>query len=133
MFAAGKACTLLYPSGPSSDPRRNHLFIVLTDPCGPARQVLMVPVCTIATKNYDPTCVLDPGDHPFIKEASYVDYSLARIEAESALQNGVKAGVFIERENVSEALYTRIVKGVRASRFTKRFVKNFLDDSDSKK
>jgi hypothetical protein len=38
---------------------------------------------------YDTTCLLDPGDHPFIKHQSYVVYSKPRVESADTIKHAV--------------------------------------------
>ena len=77
--------TILVPSGPVHDPDKKHLFVVLTDPCPTAGDVLMVNVSTIR-HGHDPACKLFAGDHPFIRRDSFVEYVRARIEAAGKLR-----------------------------------------------
>jgi len=128
MFAAKRLATLLYPSGSISDPSRHHLFVLLTDPFGPAAQVLMACVCTIV-EGSDDSCLLKNGDHDFIKHDTYVAYGFCRIESVKALVNGLAKGIFVEKGNISEAVYKRIIAGLRKSPFTKPFVVDFLKET----
>ncbi len=72
-------------SGPDHDPDRMHLFVVLTDPlCNfddGIRKVLLVSLSSIHDDLYhDSACILEPGEHPFVKRDSYVVYQKARID-----------------------------------------------------
>lgn len=128
MFTAACRATLLFPSPGARDPNGKHLFIVLTDPCGPANQVLMVGVATLRDKGCDMTCVLKPGDHEFIKVESYVAYSFCRIECADKLVTGVKNGVFVDKGLLDEKIFDRVLTGVRKSHSAKPFAVQFLDD-----
>lgn len=130
MFAAQRRCTLLYPTGPASDPNRNHLHIVLTDPYGPPGQVLLVPVCSVKDEAHDKSCILKPEDHPFVKHDSFIDYTFARVEPARKLAEGVENGVFVEKNPISEEVCRRVADGLLNSKFTKRFFKNFLREVD---
>ncbi len=52
-----------------------HLWIVLSDPAANDTRVF---VANLTSTPFDPTCVLEPGDHPFITHRSYVFYKEAR-------------------------------------------------------
>ena len=127
MFVARKRATLLYPSGPSDDPFKYHLFVILTEPYGPARQIVMVPICSIVDGQFhDPTCLINVGDHPFIRHPSYVAYAKGREQFAQDLANGVANGGVSDRGLIDEAVFARIVVGAPNSKFTKPFIKKAL-------
>lgn len=128
MFEVKPGATLLYPSGPADDPRRNHLFVVMTPPSGPAKQVLIVPVCS-KHEHSDPTCVIKTGEHPFIRHDSVVEYRRARVDVTAEqLMRGVGKKELVPKEPISEALFARIRAGFQQSRFVKPFARQFLKD-----
>lgn len=129
-FAAVKRATLLYPCGGTLQNPNHHLFILLTDPVGPAKQVLMVNVSTIRGERYDSTCVLDARDHPFLRRPSYVVYAASRTEPVSRLMNGIAAGEFIAHELLKEEVFARVVAGIEKSPHTRPFAKTFLKESN---
>ena len=131
MFTAVRRATLLFPSPSARDENGKHLFIVLTDPCGPANQVLLVGIATLRDKGCDMTCVLKPGDHEFIKIDSYVAYSFCRIEWADKLVTGVKNGDFVDKGLLDEEIFGRVLTGLRKSHSTKPFAVQFLEDRKS--
>ena len=75
MFLPYPGATLLIPSGPEHDPDRMHLFVVLTNPFDDrgdgVQRVLLVSLSTVHDhKNHDPACVLEAGEHRFVKHES---------------------------------------------------------------
>lgn len=126
MPAIERRATVLIRSGPVSDPDRRHLFVVMNDPGGPPRQVVIIGICSIGRGFHDATCELRQGDHPFIRHASYVDYRNARVEFADRLERGIALGEFVVRPPVSEEVFARIQAGVATSVFSKRFVRDFL-------
>jgi len=123
LFVPFKRATLLIPSGPTTDPDRKHLFVLLTDPVeAPGfeeKQVLLVNIASVPNSVYfDSTCVLKPGVHRFIKHESYVYYAKARIEAANALLRGVKSGQLIPHEIMAQAVVQRICDGLQQSSHT---------------
>lgn len=120
--------TLLIPTGSTADPNKRHLFVVLCDPVGRYGEALLVSISTTPNdgRRFDGTCLLSPGDHPFVKVDSFVEYRWARIEHESQLRQGLQGGAFIARDPVSEPVFKRILDGVRMSPFTERRIVTFL-------
>lgn len=123
LFVPFKRATLLIPSGPTNDPDRKHLFVVLTDPIEApgfeGKQVLLVNIASVPNGfSYDSTCILKPGEHRFIKHESYVYYAKARIEAANALLRGVKSGQLTPHEIMDDALVKRICGGLHQSPHT---------------
>ncbi len=123
LFVPYRRATLLVPSGPAHDPDRKHLFIVLTDPAQvldyDRKHSLLVGVSTIYQRvTHDPACELFPGDHPFIRQKSYVYYAEARIEASQKLVDGVKRGLLSPKGMLIEDIFARVCHGLLQSRFS---------------
>jgi hypothetical protein len=133
LFLPLKRATLLVPSGPVADPDRKHLFILLTDPGGSGvKQILMVPLLSIKPNvPHDSSCVLLPGDHPFVKRASFVQFARARIEDASKLLRGVKDGKLIPHDPVDSVLFTKICKGLAQSPYTPGKILKFYNDANT--
>ncbi len=131
LFVPLRRATLLIPSGPPQDPDRMHLFILLTQPQADGRVLLTTVSSVPRGLPHDGTCLLYRGDHPFIRHDSYVFYARSRIEAQSALLNGVNQGVFEAREAMEETLFARVCQGLTASRFTAPAIKTFYEASQS--
>lgn len=132
LFLPFKKATLLIPSGPANDPSRKHLFVLLTGPTqlNTEKNVLLVSFSSCKRNVYfDPTCTITPGEHPFIREASYVLYSKARIEPVDALLRGVKAGSITPHSQVSDALFQRISVGLVTSPHTRKRIIDFYNDA----
>ena len=103
VFQPVRRATLLIPTGPVHDLDRKHLFIILTDSIadplnGGKDSVLLTSLSTLDTAlPYDPTCILHPGDHPFVTRDSYVKYYSSRIQETSKINNGVATGEFVAK------------------------------------
>lgn len=117
-------------SGPAK-----HLHIVMNDPVFyPERGfsgVLLVNVSSIKPdKWFDDTCVLEPGEHPFIRWRSFVMYSQAVIANSDEISQGVAIGEFATRDPVDEHIYERVSEGFELSKHVKpkikRFIKNYM-------
>lgn len=102
--------TLLIPSGPAG----SHLFVVLCDPVvfpgyGSRACVVLVNLSSVRPGiHHDPTCVLQPGCHPFVETESYVRYRDARIYGIVELIERVGQGLFVPHQPMAEAVYASI-------------------------
>ena len=91
--------------------------------------VILVSVASIRQGEsgyYDTTCVLQPGDHPFIRRDSYVVYRQAVIMELRDLERDLKNGLITSRERAGADVVERIVMGVEESGFTKNHIIDFL-------
>lgn len=128
-WAACRRATLLIPSGPSEDPEKKHLHIVLNDPFdnGKGDQVLIVSVCSIPSSNiYDPSCSLFPGEHPFINKQSYVAYRFCSLVNPALLEEKVAEGKFVAKPILDEKFFKYVLDGVFDSTETALRFKKFL-------
>ena len=94
-----------------------HLWFVLTDAQGQPPRVVAVMLRTVA-RFTDPTVVLGPGDHPFIRHDSAVHYSTARWFSVWAVMAAVKVGTCHLKEDMTDKLLRRVRKGLIESPFT---------------
>lgn len=119
--------TLLMPSGPEGD----HLFVVLCDPqpfpgYGPNHCVVLVGLSSVREGvPHDDACVLPGGCHPFVRHPSFMNYRHARVERVEHLYNGVAGGVFVRKDPFSAEWLERMRRGVLASRFVRRELRDF--------
>jgi hypothetical protein len=122
LFVPLKRATLLIPSGPSGDVNRRHLFTLLTDPYPDGTDkssVLLVSIATVRPNvPHDPSCILYPGDHEFVKRNSYVVYQKARLEEANKLLRGVNNGELVAHVPMDGAVFARVCKGLEESRLT---------------
>jgi hypothetical protein len=116
--------TLLIPSGPAHNHAKKHLFIILTDPIAdPLNEnkdsVLLTSLSTLdVALPHDPTCILRPGEHPFISRDSYVSYHSSRIQEAVKITNGVASGVFVAKALMDSSIVDRICDGLTVSQHT---------------
>jgi len=117
--------TLFMPSGPQGD----HLFVIL---CGPYQnpsygldaQYVLVPFCTVVPEaRYETACLIQPGEHSFIRHLTYVDYTHASVRPEPDLCAGVTKAIFRPSENITDPLLARIQEGLKKSNRVARFIK----------
>lgn len=128
-WRAIRRATLLIPSGPTHDPERKHLHIVLNDPHGESGEVLIVSVTSIPLSNlYDPSCSLNPGEHPFIVRDSYVSYRFTRKVQAQALEDQVKQGEFIAKPLMDEKIFKYVIEGFFDSPHVTPKLRRFLEE-----
>jgi hypothetical protein len=119
---------VLVPSGTAEQPDLKHLFILLNDPVKDEKLVLMVSISTVRPGRFhDGCCLLGIGDHPFIKCASFVLYSKARIESVKTLEEGVRQQLLVPKDPMDGAVFARICEGVLTSRHTPIEIKRFFE------
>lgn len=114
---------LLIDSGPVG----KHLFVLVLDTkVGNQHQVISVPVCTVRGPRIDDACLIQQGEHPFVKADSFVEYRNARVDPVSHLLERVIERTFIPHEQASPALLDKIKNGLLNSRFVGRHMKDLL-------
>jgi len=121
--------TVLMPSGPPSEPGRMHLFVFITDPSEDEVGVLsvaLVPLCSVKDRvPSDATCILLLGDHPFIKQDTWVFYGRSVIMAADDLVKGIRSGRIVPKEPFMGDVLNKVKLGVCKSRYTPQRVKLF--------
>jgi hypothetical protein len=124
MFIPTQRATILVPSGTAAQPDLKHLFILVCDPYGKPQLVIIVSISKVKQNaHYDPTCLLYPGDHEFIKLDSFVAYRTAKIIEVNKILSGIKKGLLTPKAPIDPGIYARIYQGMINSRFTPTDVK----------
>lgn len=90
-----------------------HLYFILTDP-NEDNKVFMV---SITTHHFgkDETCVLNVGDHPFIKRKSVVEYSKPIEPKLTQIEKIVRDGYANTHASASDGLLERMQNGAKES------------------
>ena len=101
-----------------------HLWIVLTDPDD--NDKLAVVNLTTRRTGSDETVILRPGDHPFVKHPTIVNYGDADFAIAGKLTNAVSRGVAWSHSPVNQDVLSRIQNGVQQSRHTPRELKEYV-------
>lgn len=91
-----------------------HLHVIITDTAKYPDRVVLVSFSRV-WPGCDPACLLEPGDHPFIREKTYVAYEWARNPSLTSLQQLFQNGECEEREPASPELVQRIIDGALQS------------------
>lgn len=72
----------------------------------------------------DESCIVQPGDHPFVKHPTIVAYQRAFIQLNDELEAKRSAGSLRMREPLSASLLLRIQQGALISKATPNKIKN---------
>lgn len=120
--------TLLIPTGPCY-----HLHIICNDPVFyptiTKECVLAVNISTIdPCIDYDKTCLLNVGDHPFIKHESYVYYRKADIFGASSIARSVADGTFSTHAPFDDPVFDRVLAGFTASNEVRLKIRRFYEN-----
>ena len=84
-----------------------HLWIVLSDAAAYPDEVITVFLTTRKAKR-DQTCILDPGDHPFIVHESTVAFGVAEIRKAFDLDSLLTNGKLVAHDDAKLAMVERI-------------------------
>ena len=126
MVKAGDSFLYRYPKND------NHLFIVVLDEYNNGINIIcpcvMVTSWTDNPKLDDPACILNAGDHEFIKHKSYIAYREVVLFEKEHLESCLKFGTFKVKPPVSKELLKRIIKSAPNSRkISKNNLKYFME------
>jgi hypothetical protein len=114
--------SLLIPSGPTG----LHLFVLTLGPAvlpnyGNDPKVLLVGASTVREGvPYDTACVLNDGEHSFIKHPSYIAYRYARLESVSHVNKMIETSTWHTHEECSVDLLKKIQSGIHISKYISR-------------
>lgn len=114
MAAAGD--TFILSGGGQRSP---HLWVLLWGPAGTADSFLAVSFTSLRPHS-DRTCVVNVGEHPFIKHPTCVMYSDTRKITREKLDAAIAARAAFVQEPASAELLDRVRAGLFASPFTPR-------------
>jgi hypothetical protein len=107
----------------SIPPNDKHLFVVIA----PARSGKYLCVnLTSKRNNSDTSCVLQPGDHPFVKHESVINYKDTREVDPAVIQNQISRGNSQPYQSVSSEVLNRIQQGGLISKRLKNKYKEYL-------
>lgn len=95
---------------------RRHLFIVVTDPTIHPEGLLLMPCLESRTPHTrDLSCRLQPGDHPFVRHESVVNYRDAVVIGPAGLDALIASGHAKRKEPLRPEVLARVVEGAHAS------------------
>jgi hypothetical protein len=91
-----------------------HLWVVISDPESHPDDVLFASMTSYDVTKED-VCLIVPGEHPFVKNKTGIDYSHARHAASAQLDALVASKQILPSTPVSQDLLERIRMGASAS------------------
>lgn len=91
---------------------KRHLRIVITE-ANERNEFLTIPVDTLRNRTQDTSCVIEPGEHDFIKVRSFANYYYAKVLNFAQVFNGIKKGLLVRKEDVSDELLKKIQEGAK--------------------
>lgn len=97
-----------------------HLFCVMNDPCPDGLCMVLMITTIYPNRSHDPTCVLNQGDHVFLRHPSYVAYRLASTSRADHVARMVDRGLYIPKEDWDPPVFNRVAMGVHQSPFVSR-------------
>lgn len=101
-----------------------HLHVVIFDV--PQSAELLIVSITSYTDEKDDACVIEVGEHPFIKHKSCVSYRNAKVISHDALEAAKNAGKLIGQHPASAQLIEKIIGGLTTSGDVPRGVRGWL-------
>lgn len=90
-----------------------HLWIVISDPGRDADKVVIVNLESCDGPEKDGSCILDRGDHPWIRHKTNVRYRDARITTQANLDHLIKNGALKPQEPATDELLAKIFDGAQ--------------------
>jgi hypothetical protein len=92
----------------------HHLWLILNEPLAHHNEALIVNVSTLRL-DAETTCIISPGEHPFLKHDSYVRYASARRAKVADLAAALRKGLLQPHQPASAALLAKVRAGAQAS------------------
>ncbi len=105
-----------------------HLFFVMSDPSVDRKRVLVAPVMTWDAEYKESTCLVNQGEHPFIKHTSFVNYSCAELASADLIEERLASGVFRAHKPASSELLEKIRRGAERSDFLELGYRDILEE-----
>jgi hypothetical protein len=104
-----------------------HLFVVVTEEDDSGMHVLVNVSSIDQDIPHDDTCIINVGDHDFIKQPSYAAYEFATQYHKRFIDSMVARKVYKIQKDASLDLVSKICDGLKKSYFTKRAIKDAYD------
>jgi len=128
-FSPYAKCTILATTPIAQDENKKHLLIIITDPVDlPPFKVVTVPINTFYESS-DDSCILNSGDHPFIKHKSFINYKETRLIEVEKINNGIAKKLFTVRQDIPHDVFSQICKGFEESNAMTKLAKGIYKRS----
>ncbi|HBL9999454.1 TPA: hypothetical protein LT059_004016 [Salmonella enterica subsp. enterica serovar Kodjovi] len=124
-FTPVKRGTILLLSG-----SKEHIYFICNDPVfypHLAKDSFLAVNLTSVDKGFeiDPTCILNVGDHPFVRHPSYIFYQRAQIFGVDTVIRQVISGDIRVHQSCGEETFRRILAGFNVSPYVNPKVKAY--------
>ena len=96
----------------------HHLFAVMNDPCKDGLCLLLMVTTIRGHRRQDNTCVLNAGDHTFIKHPSYIAYRIANLSRGDHIGSMVDKHLYIKKDDWDPVVFNKIANGIYVSEDT---------------
>lgn len=93
-----------------------HLWLVCTLPDDEGRVVILN--LTSFDSGTDPTCLIEGGEHPFVRHDSLIEYQRGQLVPIAWIERAFDAGLFFSHAAASDELIAKIREGACRSDFT---------------
>lgn len=105
---------------------KKHLFVIVAEK---DMEVLAVPITSWSDSRYcNDECILNAGDHKFIKHKSWVDFSKARSYSAVDLYNKINQGILIQADTFAQHVLDIIIARTEISEdLPEKFLSFFSD------
>lgn len=114
---------------PERDDPIEHLFFVISDPKLDRERVVVVPLMTW-DEYKDQTCVLETGEHPFVRHRSYIDYGCGDLVKARNVERQLEQKEFRAHKPASAKLLARIREGAERSDFLALGLRDVLEEQE---
>jgi len=94
----------------------SHLWIIVSDPVEYPDQVFGLNVTTWCDGHSDNACILDVGDHPWIRRKSCIYYETPKIFINKQLDLLESKRLLTLHERLTESVFNRVLQGCMESR-----------------
>jgi len=91
-----------------------HLHIIISDPAQNPNQIVTANF-TKWRADKDQSCIVDVGEHPFLKVRSCVDYRRDRLISLNLYEQCMRSGDLVSHDPVCKGLLKRILDGAGIS------------------
>jgi len=106
-----------------------HLFFVISSPEKDMKRVVVVPLMTW-DEYKESTCTLEPGEHPFVRHKSYIDFGCAAKVDGDEIDKKIRSNEFRKHKPASVKLLKKIRDGAGKSEYLALGLRDILEDQD---
>jgi hypothetical protein len=103
-----------------------HLWVVISDPLSDPSDPVVIVNLTSRTADKDPTCIVNPGEHPFVTHPTVVNYRDAKAVSNTDLEHLLGLNHLHSHEPLSPVVLSRIREGAARSKFIREGCRKIL-------